>query len=203
MTVQINLYSHKGGSGTSTIAAMSALVLARTEPTALLTTDADTHALIGVPHDGEDGGYTTVTQNLTIALNRAVLANESFVRDWGTIGVDDDLLGDVTPSYLVMRGPCYLALRKAAMSNHRPDGIVLLAEPGRSLGESEVRDVTGLPVVASFPYDPAVSRIIDAGLLSTRIPKMAERPAIALVDHAKRLAPRERLGIGSFPQVSA
>lgn len=77
-------------------------------------------------------------------------------------------------SLLVLR-PCYLALRRAAQSELRPSGVVLVSEPGRSLGASEVSDVLGVPVRAEVPYDPAVARVVDAGLLSTRVPRCIER----------------------------
>lgn len=77
-------------------------------------------------------------------------------------------------SLLVLR-PCYLALRRAAQSEIRPSGVVLVCEPGRSLGASEVSDVLGVPVRAEVPYDPAVARVVDAGLLSTRVPRCIER----------------------------
>ena len=77
-------------------------------------------------------------------------------------------------SLLVLR-PCYLALRRAAQSEIRPSGVVLINEPGRSLGAAEVSDVLGVPVRAEVPFDPAVARVVDAGLLSTRVPRCIER----------------------------
>lgn len=77
-------------------------------------------------------------------------------------------------SLLVLR-PCYLALRRAAQTSLRPSGVVLISEPGRSLGATEVSDVLGVPVRAEVPYDPAVARVVDAGLLSTRVPRCIER----------------------------
>lgn len=77
-------------------------------------------------------------------------------------------------SLLVLR-PCYLGLRRAAQSEIRPSGVVLINEPGRSLGATEVSDVLGVPVRAEVPYDPAVARVVDAGLLSTRVPRCIER----------------------------
>lgn len=77
-------------------------------------------------------------------------------------------------SLLVLR-PCYLALRRAAQSEMRPSGVVLISEPGRSLGPTEVSDVLGVPVRAEVPFDPAVARVVDAGLLSTRVPRCIER----------------------------
>ena len=77
-------------------------------------------------------------------------------------------------SLLVLR-PCYLALRRAAQSPLRPSGVVLVSEPGRSLGAEEVSDVLGVPVRAEVPYDPSVARVVDAGLLSSRVPRCIER----------------------------
>ena len=77
-------------------------------------------------------------------------------------------------SLLVLR-PCYLALRRAAQSEIRPSGVILICEPGRSLGSSEVSDVLGVPVRAEVPFDPAVARVVDAGLLTTRVPRCIER----------------------------
>lgn len=77
-------------------------------------------------------------------------------------------------SLLVIR-PCYLALRRAARASLRPSGVVLVEEPGRSIGEREVADVLGVPVRARVPFDPAVARVVDAGLLASRVPRCIER----------------------------
>lgn len=75
-----------------------------------------------------------------------------------------------TLSLLVIR-PCYLALRRAVAAPLRPSAVVLVVEDGRSLGPGDVEDVLGVPVRAVIPYDPAVARIVDAGLLATRLPR--------------------------------
>lgn len=77
-------------------------------------------------------------------------------------------------SLLVIR-PCYLALRRAARATIRPSGVVLVDEPGRSIGEREIADVLGVPVRARVPYEPAVARVVDAGLLANRVPRCLER----------------------------
>ncbi len=79
---------------------------------------------------------------------------------------------EITPSehYLVTR-PCYLALRRALVSDRRPHGIVLLVEPERSLTRADIEDVLGVPVVATMPVHPATARLIDAGLLATQPPR--------------------------------
>ena len=78
-------------------------------------------------------------------------------------------------SLLVLR-PCYLGLRRALAAPVRPSGVVLVVEPGRSLGRRDVEDVLGVPVYAEVDIDPAVARAIDAGLLARRVPRSLERP---------------------------
>jgi hypothetical protein len=77
-------------------------------------------------------------------------------------------------SLLVLR-PCYLALRRAVAAPIRPSGVVLVGEPGRSLDASDVEDVLGVPVRVQIPYDPAIARAIDAGILISRLPRVLER----------------------------
>ncbi len=77
-------------------------------------------------------------------------------------------------SLLVLR-PCYLALRRAVAAPIRPSAVVLVGEPGRSLGASDVEDVLGVPVRVQIPYDIAIARAVDAGVLGSRLPRALER----------------------------
>jgi hypothetical protein len=83
-------------------------------------------------------------------------------------------LGEVGRSLLVTRA-CYLALRRAAATPWRPDGVVLVTEPGRALRVPDVERALGVPVVASISHDPAVARAVDAGLLAARLPRVLRR----------------------------
>lgn len=74
---------------------------------------------------------------------------------------------DSTASVLVLR-PCYLALRRALTFGHRPDAVVLIEEPGRALGQSDVRNVLGVSTVVSIPWDASIARAVDAGMIATR-----------------------------------
>ena len=85
------------------------------------------------------------------------------------------LLDGPVTSLLVIRS-CYLALRRAATTGVRPTGVVLIAEPGRALGVGEVERAAGAPVVAELPYDPAVGRWVDGGMLAGRVPRSIEHP---------------------------
>ncbi len=70
---------------------------------------------------------------------------------------------------LLVTRACYLALSRASRLP-RPDGIVLIAEHGRSLTTADVARAVGAPVVARIAIDPAVARAVDAGLLAARLP---------------------------------
>ena len=97
-----------------------------------------------------------------------------------------------TVSVLVVR-PCYLALRRALAAPISPTGVVLVAEPQRSLTGADVEDVLGRPVVAVVPHDPSVARAVDAGLLGRRVPRRLERSLQPLAtDLLGRTAPAER-----------
>ncbi|MEZ5145051.1 MAG: hypothetical protein R2726_21455 [Acidimicrobiales bacterium] len=84
------------------------------------------------------------------------------------------LAASSTHSVLVTRG-CYLALRRALALPLRPSSVVLVDEPGRSLGRLDVEEVLGVPVTAQIPWDPSVARAVDAGLLAGRLPRGLER----------------------------
>lgn len=75
-----------------------------------------------------------------------------------------------TRSVLVTRA-CFLSLRRALQAPLRPSEVVLLTEPGRSLGRLDVEDCIGAPVVAEVAVDPAVARAVDSGLLASRLPR--------------------------------
>jgi hypothetical protein len=77
---------------------------------------------------------------------------------------------------VVLRG-CYLALRRAV---HAPPlehtaGVVLVEEPGRSLGAREIGEVLDLPVLARVPVKETVARAVDAGVLASRLPDALAR----------------------------
>lgn len=99
------------------------------------------------------------------------------VVDCGRTGAASDADGPATAvlagadrSLLVLR-PCFVALRRAADSPLRPDGIVVVEEPFRALRTRDVESVLDAPVVATIRWSDAVARAVDAGLLVTRLPR--------------------------------
>lgn len=94
------------------------------------------------------------------------------VVDCGRIGgaVVAAVIGRAHHSLLVTR-PCYVALRRASQAPLRPTGVVVVNEPGRVLSSDDVTSVVKAPVVAQVEVDPAVARLVDAGLLTGRMPR--------------------------------
>lgn len=76
---------------------------------------------------------------------------------------------------------CYLALR-AASDGPTPTGVVVVAEAGRALGTDDVRSVVHAPILARVPVDPVIARVVDAGLLTSRLPRPLRRLSALLPD---------------------
>lgn len=80
-----------------------------------------------------------------------------------------EILNASMRSVLVTRA-CYLALRRA-QDGPPPDDVVLITEPGRALRAKDVQDALQARISAELPWDPAVARAVDAGLLQARMPR--------------------------------
>ncbi|MBI5088322.1 MAG: hypothetical protein HZB15_05525 [Actinobacteria bacterium] len=96
------------------------------------------------------------------------------VIDAGRILPQGPLLECASRSLLIVR-PCYLALRRACSSSSGRSDLVLITEPRRTLSRHDVEHALGEPVVAELPWDPAVARAVDAGLLAMRVPSATAR----------------------------
>jgi hypothetical protein len=227
------LWSPKGGSGTSVLAAACALVLARradgarladlagdqpaifalaTEPAtglgdwlaagpeappdalerlslvaapgvALLPRGAADRAL--APQPAAEAGAA-----LAVALRDAPVPT---IVDAGTATAPAAraLVEVADASVVVVRG-CYLALRRAVHSPLLPRaaGTVLVDEPGRSLGATELADVLDRPVLARVPARAAIARAVDAGVLAARLPEPLARPVARLLARLQLLTDR-------------
>lgn len=109
-----------------------------------------------------------------------LLANDGrpVVIDCGTVTSADSVGGVLasvaTRSVLVTRA-CFLALRRAQAVPIRPSEVVVVAEPGRALDDRDITELVGAPVRARVPFDPAVSRAVDAGLFRARLPRSLVR----------------------------
>ncbi len=89
-------------------------------------------------------------------------------------GLEPWLVEGVQP-VMVIRS-CYLAIQVALERSLAPSTVVVLVEEaGRALRLCDVRAVFGAHKVISIPWDPAVSRAVDAGLLAQRMPRSLNR----------------------------
>ncbi len=86
-----------------------------------------------------------------------------------------------TRSLVVVR-PCYLALQRAVRHPLLATGAIVIDEPARALRAVDVERALGVPVLAEVPWDPAVSRSIDAGLLSSRVPVSLSKALARITD---------------------
>jgi hypothetical protein len=78
--------------------------------------------------------------------------------------------GEATRSLVVTR-PCYGSLQRLTSVAVTPSGVVVVREPGRCLTDDAIAETFGAPVVSTVAVDPAVARAVDAGLLTTRLPR--------------------------------
>ena len=142
-------------SPTADVAALHRLAVPATDTLHLLPCGSE------VP--GEGGRWAALAGALAAA-------DAAVVVDAGTGTPDAAMAAAATHRLLVIR-PCYLGLRRAVAAAVAPTGVVLVTEPGRALSARDVERALGAPVVAEVQYDPAVARAVDAGLLSSRLPR--------------------------------
>jgi hypothetical protein len=121
--------------------------------------------------------------SLPFDAGRAAALSEVFAADARPVVADCGTLveeaaqvvaANAASSLLVVR-PCFLALRRALLAPVRPSGVVLLSEPGRALGGRDVEELLRVPVRARIECLPEVARMVDAGLLTSRLPRRMVR----------------------------
>lgn len=155
----ITLTSAKGGSGATVVAAALAVLRSRDYTTTLTSEGPDMLAVLGVAGPPDESVWINETL-------RYVGQAENFTGD-----IHDGRPLPGAENFLVTRA-CYLALRRASSCSMEPyTGVILIAEPGRALDAHDVAHCLDRPVMATIPFDPAISRAVDAGLLACRLPK--------------------------------
>lgn len=182
----ITLFAAKGGQGTTTAAAAMACKGAEHQLVTLVDFGEDVLPALGIG-PGVDG-----TVPIDASGNLAVLTAEwagfdhegwrselldkasrgLVIVDAGTnpTGKAAEIL-EVSDRRIVVTRPCYLALRRFMLSEWEATHCLLVNEPGRSLGPKDVEGIVECPV-AVVPYDPSVSRAIDAGTMAWRLPRI-------------------------------
>lgn len=197
------LWAAKGGSGTTVVTASLALScptasllvdLAGDLPAALgvvapsgqgvgdwLESDAPPSALADLAVDVDRtthliprGRAVDMTSPRWPALLDWLARRPAVFVDAGT-GTPAPCLLDGDVRTLLVTRACYVGLQRVAATGCRPDGVVLVCEPGRSLRVPQVEDATGAPVVASVSLDVAVAGAVDSGLLTARVPRLLRR----------------------------
>jgi len=170
---RITVFGARGGAGTSTIAAALALHGRKMMSTELVTSEpVMMSALLGIAVPAEYPAK--IFPNLTMATVPSA-TGELTVVDGGTL--TDTTAAPRTAHELrvgVLRGPCYLGLCALLAGDERPDGIVVVAEPGRALSVRDVADVNGVDVIATVAASAGVARAIDAGLFAIRHDRLRE-----------------------------
>lgn len=147
-TLTIDLYGAKGGVGTSVTAAALAIHLGGT----LDSPDA-------APILGEPGDATEVQ-----------IGDGPLVCDLGIL--TDENRPAMQDEAILVIAPCYIALRHAMacdLTGFR--GVVVITEEGRALTPEDVGEVLSLPVLATIPRDPSIARVVDAGIMRSRLPR--------------------------------
>ena len=189
----IALSSPKHGTGVTTTAAMASLTLATTGPTVLIDLAGDQHAALGLS-DPQGHQAVAVTDHLRLIdasdvsrdeqariVTDAAQSGDRVVIDAGDANHPiHDLLPDDTRRMWVLR-PCYLALRRAMACTRRPDSIIVIREPQRALTTLDIEAALGITVEATIDIDPAIARMVDAGLLAARIPRSAAHTLATII----------------------
>lgn len=160
MTIEtISFTGARGGSGTTTIATTFALHYAT--------------QLVGCT---SDIAHVTGTQpgeplNAGLVVNPTVEDRDGLtVIDAGTIRHPREYIPAANHrSYLVVRGPSYEGLRTFTETELHFDAAIVLHEPWRALGMKDAQTALNMPIEAVVDHDPSISRLVDAGLMITRI----------------------------------
>jgi MinD superfamily P-loop ATPase len=126
-----------------------------------------------VPRGGDipaDAPWSRLAEALTSPNH-----HRQVVVDAGTGAPPAALVAGARESLLVLR-PCYLAIRRAVRLHAEPTGIIVVADRTHALGARDVAASVGAPVVAELPFDPAITRAVDSGMLATRLPRTLSAP---------------------------
>jgi hypothetical protein len=151
-------------------------------------------------------GPGSLDARIAPGLAAALTLGGPVVVDAGVVEPDSvglELAAAASASLLVLR-PCFLGLRRAVAAPFRASGVVLVDEPQRVLGASDLEAALGIPVVAVLPWDPAVARRVDAGLLGSAVPRSLSRPLRRLVaPHARAEGARPAPPPDGWPEAAA
>jgi CobQ/CobB/MinD/ParA nucleotide binding domain len=206
----ITMHATKGGQGVTTITAALGILHAQAgHRTLLIDTGGDLPAILG-HRDAAVAGLSdylidpnitleditvNIRENLEIVTRGTgptAFTTYTYGLITGGLGAYDMVIADAGTSAdgwnqhadrnVIVTRPCYLAIRRAIHLPTRPTEVVFMAEPGRALSAHDIEAVLGVPVTATVPVDIDTARIIDAGILGSRMPRHLARALAPLVD---------------------
>lgn len=105
---------------------------------------------------------------LALALDE-LRSDAHVIIDAGTLDTTIHLDPLADRRLMVMR-PCYVGLRRVVSAPANWDGMILVRPPDRVLTTRDVMSVCDIPLAAEVIMTPDVSRVVDAGVLRSRVP---------------------------------
>lgn len=176
----IAVSSTKGGTGTSTVAALIALSSGVKTMILDQSQSRDMDAILNI----NPGSGSTVQITDLVDLCRG---DDPEMENYDLVVIDRGTnttpVGDARNIFVTRK--CYLSLRKTIKLKHEYEGIIVVDEADRALTVKDVSNVVNLPIVGTVAYNPALSRSVDAGLLVQR----AENFATDLANVGHRVVP--------------
>jgi MinD-like ATPase involved in chromosome partitioning or flagellar assembly len=212
----ITVHATKGGQGVTTItAALGVLHAQAGQRTLLIDTGGDLPAVLSKPEPLSVGlvdylidpniTVDDITVNIGDNLDIVTSGTGPITFTTYTYGLITGGLGDYDTAIIdagtcatewnqhadrnvFVTRPCYVAVRRAIHLPRRPTEVLFMAESGRALSAHNIEVVLGVPVTATVPVDIETARIIDAGILGSRMPQKMSRVLAALVNAAASLS---------------
>lgn len=201
MKQAITFRGAKGGVGTSTVVALTALELEH-------RTNSAPIVIIEIGADDMTSILGRATRSLSDQLenynpdsSRLIIAND-IRQGSGIVEVIDTVTGlmhtEEPPIFLIDNGTApieggayrftvvsndFLTLRRLMQGPAAGEALVLVEEESRALGKREVEDIGGMPILATIRRTQEMARAIDAGTLGLRHPRNV-RAAFAELVHA-------------------
>lgn len=174
------VWSPKGGVGTTTTVAGLSCLLASKGVETLAVGDVDLERALGLPPSCEDD---TVPVSAGERLSFSYSVSGSLDLPPGLVidaGSYPEVWLDDLPNLrsVMMVRACYLAIQAVKDYGPLPENtaIINIREPNRALRFSDVLAVfPDNSCIIDLPYDPAVSRSVDSGLMIHRSPVAFEK----------------------------
>lgn len=163
----INIYSPKGGTGTTSLAIMLAVKFAQQGITTLTVKDLDD--ALGIVGAVPTADICNPSRNLYICKEFKAGFYYEFTPKVQIFDVDDETCAGADINIVLIKND-YLSLRKVAKMGLQFDNLIVACymHEGAALGIRDVECVTGRQDIVQLEWNAKVARSIDAGLLMGR-----------------------------------